>query len=167
MANLRSRKGKRNSNYRHGMSGTRFYHIWQDMIDRIKRPTNHAYKNYGGRGIKVCKRWISHKGFINFYNDMIPTYKKTLTIDRINNNGNYCKENCRWITKADQSKNRRDNIKYKGEIMADACKRLGGKKLLIFDRLNSGWSKKRAFTTPIIKTRVRDKEGKFIKYKNN
>jgi len=98
------------ANKKHGYKGTRTYNIWRDMLDRCKNEKNISYKNYGGRGIKVCDRWdISEGGsFENFIKDMgeIP---KGLTIDRIDNNGNYCPENCKLSTRKQQSRNTRKN----------------------------------------------------------
>ena len=91
----------------HGMAGTRIYKTWQGMLARCNKPTSTSYDRYGGRGIKVCKRW--HK-FVNFYSDMKEGYNDTLTIDRVNPNGNYCKSNCRWATFQEQAENKRNTI---------------------------------------------------------
>lgn len=89
------------------MSYTREYRIWWDMNNRCLKPKTKRYESYGGRGIKVCSEWLN---FENFFRDMghRPTPKHSL--DRINNDGNYCKENCRWATAFEQTRNRRTNI---------------------------------------------------------
>lgn len=88
----------------HGFSRTRIYNIWQTMIQRCTNKRNMHYKNYGARGISVCERWLS---FPNFEEDMYPTYKEGLSIDRINVNGNYEPSNCRWATSSTQNQNTR------------------------------------------------------------
>lgn len=88
----------------------REYITLQQMKQRCYNSNNHAYKNYGGRGIKICERWLDTKnGFINFLKDM-GEKPKGLSIDRIDNNGNYEPSNCRWADNNTQLKNRR---KYK------------------------------------------------------
>ena len=74
-------------------------------------------------------------------------YLDTLSIDRIDNNGNYCKENCRWSTQEVQFRNKRNNLTFKGEYAVDANKRLGGSHSLIANRIRNGWTKEKAFTT--------------------
>lgn len=93
-------------NKKHGMSNTKLFMVWQDMIKRCTKQNHHAYKDYGGRGIKVCNEWLDD--FMNFYNWAITNgYQEKLTIDRINNDGNYEPDNCRWVTMEIQCKNRR------------------------------------------------------------
>ena len=92
---------------KHGMDGTPIYRAWTSMRDRCNNPNNYAYAQYGGRGIKVCERW--EESFMNFYNDM-GERPKGLSLDRIDVNGNYCKENCRWATAKEQQENRRISI---------------------------------------------------------
>lgn len=87
----------------------RLYRIWTGMKTRCSNPNRKEYKNYGGRGIKVCKKWLTYK---NFYNWAIRNgYKDNLTIDRIDNDGNYEPKNCRWITIQEQQKNKKRKIK--------------------------------------------------------
>lgn len=92
-------------NKTHGLSNTKLFMVWQDMKKRCKNPNHHAYKDYGGREIKVCNEWLDD--FMNFYNwAMANGYKEGLSIDRINNNGNYEPNNCRWVTMSIQCKNK-------------------------------------------------------------
>lgn len=88
----------------HGMSSTRPYSIWSKMINRITNPNDQRWPDYGGRGITVCERW---KSFENFWNDMKEQYSNDLELDRIDVNGNYCPENCRWVSKSIQVHNKR------------------------------------------------------------
>lgn len=97
---------------KHGLCRTRLYRIWCDMKNRCYNKNVDAYKNYGARGISLCSSWLlsfqqfSTWAYANGYND-------TLTIDRVDNNGNYCPSNCRWITIQEQQKNRRNNKEQK------------------------------------------------------
>ena len=88
----------------HGMSDTPIYQSWADMKTRCNNHNNHAYRHYGGRGIAYCDRWETFEGF---YEDMGSSYFKGGTIERVDVNGNYSKENCTWITIAEQHKNTR------------------------------------------------------------
>ena len=96
------------NSYKHGMTNTPTYISWQSMKNRCLNPNAPDHKHYGGRGIKVCKRWIN--SFQNFYKDM-GVRPKNRTLDRKENDGNYCKSNCRWATPKQQRHNRRDTIK--------------------------------------------------------
>ena len=101
---------------KHGKRYTRLYRIWLNMKDRCYNKNNLSYKNYGGRGIKICDEWLHD--FVNFYNwSMTNGYKDELTIDRINVNGNYEHSNCRWATTKQQNNNRRNNayLTYNGK----------------------------------------------------
>lgn len=89
------------------------YNAWNHAKDRCYNPNSDSYPFYGAKGIKVCDRWLEKRGFENFLLDMgqKPEPKKDYEIDRIDNSWDYCKENCRWVTHEEQSKNR-DNIHY-------------------------------------------------------
>lgn len=93
--------------------------IWNCMLYRCYNPKKDTFKHYGGRGIKVCDEWLpENNGAVNFYNWAINNgYKENLTIERIDVNGNYCPENCKWITQAEQMLNRRNshNITINGQ----------------------------------------------------
>ena len=94
------------TNKKHGLSNTKLFYVWQDIKNRCNNPNHHAYKDYGGRGIKICDEW--QNDFISFYTWAINNgYKEKLTIDRKNNNGNYEPNNCRWTTMKIQCQNRR------------------------------------------------------------
>ena len=97
----------------HGMSGTKEHKSWKNMIQRCTNPKNKHWKDYGERGIKVCDRWL--ESFSNFYKDM-GNKPKGLTLERINNNGNYCKENCKWATIKENVNNRRCSVKNRMPI---------------------------------------------------
>lgn len=91
------------NNKKHGYRNKPIYHIWVSMRQRCQNPNAQAWRNYGGRGITVCKRW---QKFENFFADM-GDQPKGLDLDRINNDGNYEPSNCRWATRSQNIKNSR------------------------------------------------------------
>lgn len=91
------------------------YKVWGTMIRRCTNPSCDMYASYGGRGIKVCDRWTDKKnGFINFYLDMgkrpVGNDGRVYQIDRVDNDGDYCPENCRWVHPSVNARNRSDNV---------------------------------------------------------
>lgn len=97
-------------NHKHKQSGTRLYHIWQGMKGRCNNPHDPNYHRWGGRGISVCEEWASD--FTAFYQWALNNgYQEDLTIDRIDNDGNYEPSNCQWSTSKMQARNRRSNTK--------------------------------------------------------
>ncbi len=125
------------------------YLSWSAMRARCTNEKSTHYHRYGGRGISVCERWDS---FINFLEDMGERPSET-TLDRINNDGNYSKDNCRWATNYEQSRNKSQNriIEIDGEkmILTDWAERFGIKMLVVFKRIQRGWSEIDALSKPI------------------
>lgn len=130
-----------NGNFKHGMRDTPTYRSWSNMRTRCLNPNSNRYKIYGERGIKVCDRWLN--SFENFLLDMGKRPKNT-SLDRIDNNLGYSKENCRWATNLEQMNNTSKNklITYLGETqsMMNWSRELGFDYKLIASRLSSGWS---------------------------
>lgn len=149
-----------NSNYlrgTHHKKNTRLYRIWSCMKQRCYNRNHHAFKNYGGRGIVICEEWKDN--FQTFYDWAINNgYNDKLTIDRINNNGNYEPSNCRWITLKEQSLNRQTTryIAYKGmtKSLAEWSDDLEINYHTLFNRLYTlRWDIEKSFTTQVKKAK--------------
>lgn len=130
------------ANYKkkHGMVYTRLYRIWDDIRGRTMRTNNTYYNNYGGRGITLYDPW---KNFIPFMEWALANgYRDDLYIDRVDNDGPYSPENCRWTTRFVQDRNKRSNvwIDFHGErvCQSDLAKRLGVHYSTIYHRIKTG-----------------------------
>lgn len=136
-------------NTTHGMTFTSEFNTWCNVIQRCNNPNDTAYRRYGGRGIRVCDRWSG--SFENFYADMGPKPSPEHSIDRINNDGNYDPENCRWATRKEQLSNKGNNrmIEFDGrkQTITEWGREFGLSMELISYRLGRGWSICRALTT--------------------
>ncbi len=140
-------------NKKHGMSKSSLYNIWNGMKFRCYNPKSESYKYYGGRGIKVCDDWENDaENFMEWA--MSNGYEEGLTIDRIDSDKDYCPENCRWISKGDQAKNRRMNydILHDGKIktLQELCDELNLDYKRVHNRITKlGWSLEKAINTPV------------------
>lgn len=142
-----------NAMRKHGLCKTRIWRIWTGMKTRCYNKNDKAYKNYGGRGIAICDEW---KEDLTAFSDwaMKNGYRDDLTIERIDVDGNYSPENCKWITLAEQEQNRRNTIflEYKGEKLRinEWAERYGIDPLILRARLYKGKGIGEALETPVI-----------------
>lgn len=134
----------------HGMSYSPTWRIWQGMISRCYCPTNSAYPSYGGRGITVCQRW--RESFENFFNDM-GTRPEGLQIERKDNRKGYTPDNCKWATRKEQCRNKRNNRKLTlngiTRLLIQWAEETGIPMKYIHKRLDRGWTIRRALTQPV------------------
>ena len=141
------------TNFSHRLGRPDTYSHWSNIKTRCFNKNNKKYKSYGGRGITVCKEWLDFKNF--HYWAINNGYKKGLSIERIDVNGNYEPDNCKWIPMEQQSKNRRCVINYslngKKMNINEWTKFLGCGKETIRERIKRGWTIEKALTTPIKK----------------
>jgi hypothetical protein len=138
-------------NKTHGLRKNPLYQVWKSMIYRCENPNDMNYFRYGARGIKVCNEW---KDIHIFIKDMETTYKQGLQLDRKNNDGNYCKENCRWVSRKVNANNTRRNrfIEYNGitKTVGEWADITGIAYATLINRLNS-WDLEKVFNTPYFK----------------
>jgi len=130
-----------------GGKSTPEYMTWGRMKHRCYNPNNSGYRNYGGRGIKVCKRW---ENFEMFLSDMGPKPSKKHSIDRIDNDKGYSPSNCRWATKLQQARNKRDRLTVDGETKTRRqwMKRFGIPQATYYGRIKRNWTVIDALKTP-------------------
>lgn len=144
---------------KHDSSNSRLYAVWCSMKGRCSQPSNSSYPNYGGRGISVCEEWSGEEGFINFKKWAFENgYDETKdgneqSIDRIDVNGNYCPENCKWSTREEQQCNKRSNrilcVDGKEMTITQWAKLSGVRYTVIESRIKAGWELKDAIFLPV------------------
>lgn len=152
IANLNKDHGYYKKKASVGREHQRLHQTWRDMINRCANSNNKRFDAYGGRGISVCQEWLGN--FDAFKEWAISSgYSDELTIDRINVNGDYCPQNCRWATSKEQNNNRSNNriVIYKGESMTlhQLADREGINYQTLWNRLKYGWSLEDAVERPI------------------
>jgi hypothetical protein len=130
----------------HGLTKSPTYNSWSKMRNRCLNNNNDRYSSYGGRGISVCARWVD--SFENFLSDM-GERPEGCSIGRIDNDGDYCPDNCRWETSKQQSRNKRNTARVLGEDICSASERVGIEATTIYTRIKRGWSEDAALNTPV------------------
>ena len=142
----------------HGMSDHPVHAVWSSMLDRCRLPTHQAWRNYGARGITVCESW--QESFENFWSDMGNDYEYGLSLDRKDVNGNYNKENCRWITMKEQGRNKRNNkvidTPWGRMCVSEAAERSGVGNSTILYRMKKNWPNELLFIKPDSSRRLKD-----------
>ncbi len=136
---------------KHGLTETPEYGVWRGMKKRCYLKTNPNYRLYGARGIKICNGWLN--SFSIFFKDMGPRPSKGYSIERIDNNKGYYKENCKWATQKEQGNNQRTNriLEYKGKKLTQRqwSEKLEIKETCISERRRRGWTVEETLTLPL------------------
>lgn len=156
------KKGKDSPNFKHGMSRTRIYNVYRDMYNRCYNSEDVSFPNYGARGVKVCEEWLGDNGVSNFCEWAYANgYDKKAkrgdcTLDRIDVNGNYEPDNCRWETAKTQSNNKTNNLYYEidgvTKTLSEWCEKYGISCVqTVYGRLKRGMDIKTALTKPLRK----------------
>lgn len=140
---IRSRK--------HGMSQHPLWSVWRGMKERCLDENNKRFSDYGGRGIKICQRWLdSFQAFVEDMGDRPAGHQ----LDRIDNDGNYEPGNCKWSTRSEQMLNRRNNhiLEYRGErlTVSQWSEKLGMTFTALATRIRRGWTVEEAIETPCV-----------------
>lgn len=157
---------------KHGMVGSRLYKIWDGMKQRCLNENDVNYHYYGGRGIKICNEWLDKEvGMLNFKEwSLTNGYNESLTIDRINNNGDYEPSNCRWVDMKVQANNKSINklITYKGvtKTLSQWSEEYNIPYVTFVKRIDSGWDIERALTDKVTQKRKKlvEIEGELYTY---
>ena len=133
---------------KHGKEPARLYRIWENMRNRCNNKNNHDYSYYGKRGISVCDEWADFCIFRDW--SLSHGYADNLTIDRVDNDAGYSPENCRWVTKKTQQRNKRNNVLYRGKTLSEWAELLNIQKSTLYHRIRRrGWSIDKALSTPV------------------
>ena len=153
--------------FKHGLAGSPEYISWRHMVKRCTDPTEPRYHRYGGRGIKVCARWLKDPS--NFLADMGKRPSPEHSLDRIDNDGDYTPENCRWATLLEQVRNRGGRrptcrLTMQGETLTivEWAQRTGLSTNQIRNRLRKGWSTHRALTAPVDASKRNKQSGGWV-----
>jgi hypothetical protein len=139
------------TNKTHGLTKHPLYQVWCSIVGRCTNEKNSAYVNYGGRGISICDEWRNDaEAFVKWA--VLHGWQRGLEIDRINNEGNYEPDNCRFVTKNINSRNRRSThmltLGGRAQCVTAWAEEIGARPGLIYARLRMGWSVEKALTTP-------------------
>lgn len=136
---------------KHGMTNTRVYQTWAAMKSRCRSQSYHAHKHYAGKGVAVCNEWLQFEAFYEWA--LKNGYKDDLTLDRVDNSKGYEPSNCRFVTIADQQRNKTSNriVTFQGKTksICQFADDIGIARATLCNRLSRGWSVEKALTTPV------------------